>query len=265
MSVGTNQARVEQVQQGMLVFKLFMGALTGISLLVGGIGIMNVLLASVVERTREIGIRKAAGAQQRHILLQFLSESVTITGVGSMIGLGLRNRSGISCDGDHATDHERADFCRLLGEYARGRRAGVGHGWNCVRTVSGTSRGAAVADRSDSPRVKRKTGRRSARDQTRALETSDRQATRATSIAGEYADPEHEHRVRHRHRIKGPLLLPRDRQRFEQNHWAEEQQHDGAAQRLKFALANRCRPKRDERAGRPRRTRRLTRRQRACR
>jgi putative ABC transport system permease protein len=87
VSVGTNQARVEQVQQGMLVFKLFMGALTGISLLVGGIGIMNVLLASVVERTREIGIRKAAGAQQRHILLQFLSESVTITGVGSMIGL----------------------------------------------------------------------------------------------------------------------------------------------------------------------------------
>jgi putative ABC transport system permease protein len=87
VTVGTNQARVEQVQQGMLLFKLFMGALTGISLLVGGIGIMNVLLASVVERTREIGIRKASGAQQRHILLQFLSESVTITGVGSMIGL----------------------------------------------------------------------------------------------------------------------------------------------------------------------------------
>lgn len=87
VNVGTNQGRVDQVEQGMLVFKLFMGALTGISLLVGGVGIMNVLLASVVERTREIGIRKAAGAQQRHILLQFLSESVAITGVGSMIGL----------------------------------------------------------------------------------------------------------------------------------------------------------------------------------
>jgi putative ABC transport system permease protein len=73
----------------MLLFKLFMGALTGISLLVGGIGIMNVLLASVIERTREIGIRKAAGAQHRHILLQFLSESVTISGVGSMIGIAL--------------------------------------------------------------------------------------------------------------------------------------------------------------------------------
>ena len=87
--VVTNQARVEQAQQGMLLFKLFMGALTGISLLVGGIGIMNVLLASVIERTREIGIRKAAGAQHRHILLQFLSESVTISGVGSMIGIAL--------------------------------------------------------------------------------------------------------------------------------------------------------------------------------
>ena len=89
VNVATNQARVAQAQEGMLVFKLFMGALTGISLLVGGIGIMNVLLASVIERTREIGIRKAAGAQHRHILLQFLSESVTISGVGSMIGVAL--------------------------------------------------------------------------------------------------------------------------------------------------------------------------------
>jgi putative ABC transport system permease protein len=89
VTVGTNKARVEQAQQGMLLFKLFMGALTGISLLVGGIGIMNVLLASVIERTREIGIRKATGARHRHILLQFLSESVAISGVGSVIGVAL--------------------------------------------------------------------------------------------------------------------------------------------------------------------------------
>ena len=89
VNIATNEARVAQAQQGMLLFKLFMGALTGISLLVGGIGIMNVLLASVIERTREIGIRKAAGAQHRHILLQFLSESVTISGIGSMIGVAL--------------------------------------------------------------------------------------------------------------------------------------------------------------------------------
>ncbi len=87
IAVATNQSRVTQAQQGMLLFKLFMGALTGISLLVGGIGIMNVLLASVIERTREIGIRKATGARQHHILLQFLSESVTISAAGSMLGV----------------------------------------------------------------------------------------------------------------------------------------------------------------------------------
>jgi putative ABC transport system permease protein len=86
IDVRTNEARVRQASQGAFLFKLFMGALTGISLLVGGIGIMNVLLASVIERTREIGIRKAAGARQRDILLQFLSESVAITSLGSVIG-----------------------------------------------------------------------------------------------------------------------------------------------------------------------------------
>jgi putative ABC transport system permease protein len=87
VNVATDERRVEQLQQGMLLFKLFMGALTGISLLVGGIGIMNVLLASVIERTREIGIRKATGARQRHIFVQFLAESVAITGVGSVLGI----------------------------------------------------------------------------------------------------------------------------------------------------------------------------------
>jgi putative ABC transport system permease protein len=66
-----------------------MGAITGISLLVGGIGIMNVLLSSVTERTREIGIRKAAGARRRDIRRQFLAESIAISGMGSAIGLVL--------------------------------------------------------------------------------------------------------------------------------------------------------------------------------
>jgi putative ABC transport system permease protein len=92
VTIGTRAGRLAQVQQGMLVFKILMGAVTGISLLVGGIGIMNVLLASVAERTREIGIRKATGARRRDILWQFLAESVAITGVGSaagaVVGLG---------------------------------------------------------------------------------------------------------------------------------------------------------------------------------
>jgi putative ABC transport system permease protein len=73
----------------MLLFKLFMGAITGISLLVGGIGVMNVLLAAVAERTREIGVRRAVGAARGHILAQFLAESVTISGVGSVAGIAL--------------------------------------------------------------------------------------------------------------------------------------------------------------------------------
>lgn len=87
VSVVSDESRLEQVAKGLLLFKLFMGALMSISLVVGGIGIMNVLLSSVIERTREIGIRKAAGAERRHILWQFLCESIAITGVGSLIGL----------------------------------------------------------------------------------------------------------------------------------------------------------------------------------
>jgi putative ABC transport system permease protein len=88
-TVNTNQSRVAQVASVILVFKLLMGAITGVSLLVGGIGIMNVLLASVAERTREIGVRKATGARNRDVLIQFLSESVVITGAGAAAGVGL--------------------------------------------------------------------------------------------------------------------------------------------------------------------------------
>jgi putative ABC transport system permease protein len=87
VTLTNNTARAKQARQGVLVFKLAMGAITGISLLVGGIGIMNVLLASVAERTREIGIRKATGARHRDILGQFLAESVAITAAGSIVGV----------------------------------------------------------------------------------------------------------------------------------------------------------------------------------
>jgi putative ABC transport system permease protein len=83
------ESQLVELQRGMLIFRLLMGSITGITLIVGGIGIMNVLLASVAERTREIGIRKAVGARRRDILLQFLAESVAITGAGGVIGTGL--------------------------------------------------------------------------------------------------------------------------------------------------------------------------------
>jgi putative ABC transport system permease protein len=85
--VQTNQMRVAQVNQGFTVFRLIMGLIVGISVVVGGIGIMNVLLISISERTVEIGIRKALGAQKKDILLQFLAESVTISVFGSFLGL----------------------------------------------------------------------------------------------------------------------------------------------------------------------------------
>ena len=70
-------------------FNIVLGSIAGISLLVGGIGIMNIMLASVTERTREIGIRRAIGAKRRQIVGQFLIETVVLSSTGGLIGVGI--------------------------------------------------------------------------------------------------------------------------------------------------------------------------------
>ena len=71
------------------IFNIVLGSIAGISLLVGGIGIMNVMLATVTERTREIGIRRALGAKRRHIVAQFLVETVVLSVGGGILGIAL--------------------------------------------------------------------------------------------------------------------------------------------------------------------------------
>ncbi len=98
LTIATNRGRVEQAEKGVRLFKVIMGLITGISVIVGGVGIMNVLMMSVSERTREIGVRKATGARRRDIVFQFMVEAVVISAAGSMVGLllGLVSVYGIT-------------------------------------------------------------------------------------------------------------------------------------------------------------------------
>ena len=92
-TINNQQDTLETLEETTDTFVMFLGAIAGISLLVGGIGIMNIMLVSVTERTREIGIRKAMGATRRDILVQFMAEAIVLSigggGIGVLAGVTL--------------------------------------------------------------------------------------------------------------------------------------------------------------------------------
>ena len=88
-TITTQEQALEAIASAVGVFTVFLGSIAAISLLVGGIGIMNIMFVTVTERTREIGIRKAMGAKRRDILLQFVTEAAVLSFGGGLIGLAL--------------------------------------------------------------------------------------------------------------------------------------------------------------------------------
>lgn len=92
------QELLKQAHQSQMTFNLVLGGISAISLIVGGIGIMNIMLATILERKREIGIRRAVGANQRHIIAQFLLEAIILTFSGALLGilLGIASAYAIS-------------------------------------------------------------------------------------------------------------------------------------------------------------------------
>ena len=118
---------LQKAEQTQRLFTLVLGAIAGVSLVVGGIGIMNIMLATVTERTQEIGIRRALGAKRRDIASQFLVETVILSCGGGLLGRARRRRHRLPADvgGGPAGHHPRL----VAGAGVRG----VGASWAWCR------------------------------------------------------------------------------------------------------------------------------------
>ena len=153
-SITDMRETLSSMQTTLAAFSLFMGAVGAISLLVGGIGIMNIMLVSVTERTREIGIRKAIGAKRRDILLQFLIEAAALSLTGGLIGLGLailaaHAMGNITLGQSSITPEISAGHCH----YCPGC---LNRHWPYIRHLPGLPCGKARPDRIVQARIKRK-------------------------------------------------------------------------------------------------------------
>ena len=138
---------LEERRRTQFIFSVVMICIAGISLLVGGIGIMNIMLATVLERTREIGIRRAIGARQGDIVRQFLTEAVLISIVGGLIGIafGFTLSRIIATAAGWSTVVTTSSIAVAFGVSVADRTA--------VRNLSGRAGGQARSHRSDSLRV----------------------------------------------------------------------------------------------------------------
>ena len=124
-----------------------LAAIAGVSLLVGGIGIMNIMLVSVTERTREIGLRMAIGARGKDVLLQFLVEAIVLSLFGGLIGIGLG--FGLSARGGEVPAVADVDSARTRSAW----RSDSPRSRRVLRVLSGDEGGAAGPDRGAAVRV----------------------------------------------------------------------------------------------------------------